>query len=169
MTTVGYFETLSRMVRGGGYSCLLKTLHSLSFFAIIPHDENRAFDGLDLRRQLHVNGTEDIPCTMLEMMIALSEQMAYEVLDSICEIDRADIFWEMIGNLGLGGLDDDAFYELDGRERVELAVERLLNRTYSPNGKGGLFPLRESRFDQREVELWYQAQAYICENYLNLD
>jgi hypothetical protein len=38
-----------------------------------------------------------------------------------------------------------------------------VNREYDPDGRGGLFPLDGTHANQREVELWYQMQAYIIE------
>jgi hypothetical protein len=45
-------------------------------------------------------------------------------------------------------------------------LHKLNNRTYSKLGKGGLFPLRSSAYDQRKVELWYQMAAFMTENHM---
>lgn len=164
-----YFEWLCHLVRGEGHFCLLHTLFSISFFSIVPHDENRAQDGLWLRWEFARDMQEDIPCTVLEMLIMLAKRVAYELQDSVNERDTGEIFWEMMHNIGLDSLDDDCFHEVEGRYIVEETVRKVLDRTYRRNGDGGLFPLRKTTFDQREVELWYQAQAYICENYLALN
>ena len=163
-----YFDWLCRIGRGGGEFSLLHALRSISFFSLIPHDENRSKDGLFLRWEFMRTVDDEIPCTMLEMLVALAEDIAYELQDLPNERDVSEIFWEMLYNIGLEDLDDDCFFEVNGRYFVEEAVQRVIDRTYGPNGEGGLFPLRHNIFDQRQVELWYQAQSYISENYLNL-
>ena len=66
-------------------------------------------------------------------------------------------FWEMIVNLGLGGMMDDIF----DVEHVEYIVDRFLNREYEPNGRGGLFFIRNCKYDLRRVEIWYQLCWYL--------
>jgi hypothetical protein len=44
---------------------------------------------------------------------------------------------------------------------VDEILERVIGRTYRPDGRGGFFPLRYAEKDQREVELWYQLNAYV--------
>ena len=39
----------------------------------------------------------------------------------------------------------------------------FLNRQYEADGRGGLFIVRNSRFDLRTVEIWYQAMWYLDE------
>jgi hypothetical protein len=48
-------------------------------------------------------------------------------------------------------------------DKIEETLDRVIWRTYNFNGRGGIFPLRRPRQDQRDVELWYQLNAYIIE------
>ena len=43
-------------------------------------------------------------------------------------------------------------------------IRMITDRTYSENGKGGLFPLRKYSEDQRKVPIWYQFNAWLEEN-----
>ena len=44
---------------------------------------------------------------------------------------------------------------------VNQVIDKFLNRTYEPDGKGGPFYIPYSVKDLREVELWYQAMWFI--------
>ena len=152
-----YFGWLCDKVDSNGYKVVaLAALYNEEFFSLVPNDENRGDDGLDLRKEYirHSGHRVDGTCNALEMVIALARRMAYVVMephDSLEEIS-VDIFWELIANLGLGG----------SESRNQFLVSRFLNRRYQRNGKGGIFPLQyRTTTDQRDVELWYQMQAYI--------
>ena len=81
-----YFEWLFDIVCGGRYinvsfRKLLMFLHDTEFTFSIAKDENRAYDGIELRRRFGLmNGysEEQIegylfgPCSVLEMMVALA-------------------------------------------------------------------------------------------------
>ena len=66
-------------------------------------------------------------------------------------------FWNMISSLGLSGMTDYNFNE----QLVKDAIVRLLNRDYSPDGKGGLFTIRGWNRDARDAEIWHQLMAYL--------
>ncbi|MFZ1684153.1 MAG: hypothetical protein WAU88_08510, partial [Candidatus Zixiibacteriota bacterium] len=59
------------------------------------------------------------------------------------------------------------YNDLEYNDQAEATIDEVLNRvifrTYDARGNGGLFPLRRPQRDQREVELWYQASAYLLE------
>ena len=40
-----------------------------------------------------------------------------------------------------------------------------MQRCFKSDGNGSIFPLKCAKKDQRGVEIWYQMQAYIAENY----
>lgn len=142
---------------------LLKQLHSIEFsedtFKIISNDKNRIGDGLAVREEFK-KGEIDGPCSFLEFLIGLS----YRIEDVIGN-DYVYSFWEMIDNLCLLEFDDDHL-DLGESYAVDDTVSIFLNRRYARDGAGGLFPLRNPKEDQRKVEIWYQMQAYLIENYL---
>ena len=170
-----YFCWLCEMVCVDGrytdssYWILAKILWNTDFYWMIDMDENRAADGEGLRYRYEcIGGTDsyDGPCTVLEMMIALADRMdtVMDELDGECRVPM--FFWEMIDNLGLSEYTDEWFNEgNDDRGEIDHILEEFLERGYDYYGHGGLFPLKNPREDQREVELWYQANAYLLENY----
>lgn len=167
-----YFEWMEDLVCGKRYSKvvsydkLLMYLFETDFRYSIPMDENRAKDGLDLRYRFAYEHSDiedaeaylDGPCSVLEMMIALSIRCEENIMDDPNVGDRTgQWFWGMIVNLGLGSMIDNRF----DRRFVEDAVDRFLDREYDPDGKGGLFTIRHCNRDLRTVEIWYQLCWYL--------
>ena len=66
-------------------------------------------------------------------------------------------FWGMITNLGLGSITDDRFDE----QYVDSVIIRFMERNYEPNGKGGLFTIRNCDCDLRRVDIWKQLCWYL--------
>lgn len=66
-------------------------------------------------------------------------------------------FWGMINNLGLNGMTDRSY----DAEYVERTVDRFLNRDYEPDGRGGLFRIRNCGKDLRKAEIWHQLCWYL--------
>lgn len=173
-----YFQWLCDLVNvdreEDSYWILAKELHRIDFYSLIPHDENRASDGLELRDEYlrEINYPKyvriDGPCTVLEMLIGLARRMdfetsdPYDLDDDFCD-RTAHWFWVMIDNLGLSDLSDGNYADYDGEEYVDRVVDKLLERRYSWDGEGGLFPLEKNCGDQRNVEIWYQMNAYLME------
>lgn len=163
-----YFEWLSKIVCGRRYSKqisyrkLFKYLYDTDFRYSISMDANRAEDGLDLREKFSREEDDELyldkPCSVLEMMIALSLRCEQEYMDDPIFGDRTgQWFWEMIVNLGLGSMIDDRF-DID---YVEKTVNTFLDRDYSPDGEGGLFRIKDCDDDLRDVEIWYQFCWYL--------
>jgi hypothetical protein len=146
------------------YWSLFRLLYTTEFVWLIPNDDNRVEDGRDLRYEFRDEmGLTHVPswwmsmeCSVLEMILALTEKLAFED-------DRTPSrwFWELMMNLNLSGYNDGNFNE----QRVAEIVHNLIWRTYEDDGRGGLFPLRHPRQDQRRVEIWYQSQAYLIEEH----
>ena len=170
-----YFEWLFNLVCGErfseniSYRKLLMTLHSVEFTYFVPNDENRASDGEDLRYRFAItqgyDDAEDFvllalegPCSVLEMMVALSMRCEENIMDDPHIGDRTgQWFWEMISSLGLRTQFDDRFDEA----RVNEAITKFLNRDYEPNGRGGLFTIKNCPLDMREIEIWVQMWRFI--------
>ena len=148
------------------YRKLLYHLHSKEFRWIIDKDENRAYDGLDLRYRFACEYSDidnadlyiDGPCSVLEMIIALAIICEESYMDDGAIGDRTQQwFWKMIGNLGLGSMYDWQYDEYI----VDDIIERFLDRDYEPNGLGGLFVIRNCNYDLRTVEIWHQFCWYL--------
>lgn len=139
------------------YDALLDYLYRKEFTYSIENDENRLQDGLDLRYRFAGNKSFE-PCSVLEMMIALADRIESTIMDDPTYGNRTgQWFWRMITNLGLGSMTDDQF---DIRY-VEEVVDRFLDREYEPDGRGGLFTVRGSGYDLRNVEIWIIAMWYL--------
>lgn len=146
---------------------LLEFLFSTKFIWIHPMDENRLNDGLYLRREflfdfgLDVNrDLWDDPGNVLEVLTAFSKRVEIEITGEPGNDNLGRWFWEMLENLGVLYSD----YEFDSRI-VGQKVEKWLCRKFGENGKGGILPLRKTTRDQRDVEMWYQMQEYLNENW----
>jgi hypothetical protein len=162
-----YFEWLCGIVgveKDFGYVSfekLVAYLHTIPFTYCIPRDSNRAEDGISLRYRfeyetgLYVD--DDSPCSVFEMMVALAIKCE-ESMDEPTIGDRTgQWFWRMLSNLGLGFMSDDIF----DSSYIDKVISRFLNREYEPDGRGGLFTIRNCEYDLRDVEIWYQFCWYL--------
>lgn len=170
-----YFEWLfdivcaKRYSKSISYKKLLTHLYEIEFIYTMPMDGNRAADGVDLRHRFilekgydfmyrRVLDSLDGPCSVLEMLIALAIRCEENLMDDPLYGDRTgQWFWEMIINLGLGSTLDERF---DARI-VDEAINRFMYRDYEPDGRGGLFTIRNCKVDLREVEIWFQLCWYL--------
>lgn len=169
-----YFEWLTYIVGLDRNSMLLaKELHGKEFYSVMGNDYNRAEDGKHLR---DIFADEsffrdytclDMPCSVLEMLIALAIRIEAILEEPDIENRTQQWFWELLRNLGLDKFTDDEFYPNGGPEEVNRILTDLMERQYSRNGQGGLFPLKVAKKDQRKVEIWYQLSAYLLENYID--
>lgn len=167
-----YFRWLCRQIRlrlhqdqGKTYWSLLRQLHAKEFVWFVPNDDNRMEDGRDLRYEFLETQMDDtvypgwleLGCSMLELLIALSRRLSFEG-----EGEPRYWFWELVNNLQLDEF-PDRDYDKSVEQFIDESLDKVIWRTYSSNGEGGLFPLRESSHDQRSVEIWYQLNAYLLE------
>lgn len=165
-----YFEwlysqisTLKRRRDELNYFKLMRIIFEKEYVWLIPNDDNRVNDGKDLRdRFLEEIGADAVDldwyeqgCSFLEMLIGLAHRWCFETGQPyrVC-------FWEIMTNLGLHECNDSTNIDED---EVNRKLDKVIWRIYSRNGRGGLFPLKEPVADQRDVELWYQLNAYINE------
>lgn len=172
-----YFDWMCKKVGVGGtdgrpYILLLRELHNIRFITrnMHPMDINRMYDGLELRRQFMKKygevgtSTNRGSCTMLEFLVALAGKMSFLMGSEAEESKRPDYFLQLIRNLRLLKLTDDRFDILHGDFHVDDAAHRIMNRLYSADGDGGLFPLRKPTVDQRTIEIWAQMHAWLSEH-----
>ena len=169
-----YFNWLYNYVCKGrahqniSYEKLLWQLHNIEFTFSIRNDINRAKDGVDLRYRFSTNqGTNDIlsmldaldgPCSVLEMMVALSIRCEETIMDNTRYGDRTgQWFWGMMSNLGIGMMSDDIF----DAKVVEDIIYDFLDRNYDPDGKGSLFYIQNCEEDLRNLEIWTQLCWYL--------
>ena len=151
-------------VDGKSHSRLLEQLFLKEFVWFVPNDDNRAIDGRELRQEFLGEERADVDpdftgcgCCMFEVFFGLARRMEFEDLE---ERDCQFWFWHLIKNADLYRFDDK---KRPFQDTVDEILEKIIWRTYGPDGQGGLFPLKNPCDDQREVELWYQMSAYLLE------
>ena len=169
-----YFEWMCQLVysercsRIHPHHKLLNHLHSREFYYILDMDSNRYEDGIELRYRFGYEQNypgdiislylDDRPCSVLEMMVALSTRCEEHIMSDPDIGNRTgQWFWSMIKSLGLESMDDANFDSV----YTDMVISKFLNRTYERTGKGGLFTIEGCRRDLRDVEIWCQMMWYI--------
>ncbi len=161
-----YYLWLESLVNDGNHNRLIRYLYEQPYKWQFTLDENRAAGGLNLRsRYAYENGVnvQDVgqgPCSVLEMLIALSDRMTEQLT-----MDIYDWFWDLIRNLGLDQFDD---YNFDERG-VSYILSVWLERKYDNKGNGSPFPLSDYSGDCRNLDTWSQMNIWISENYPHSD
>ena len=143
---------------------LLRALYATEFVWVISGDDNRAEDGLELRRQFLIAADipdqpewRALPCSVLEMLIAFSRRAEFQTDDP-----ASTWFWEFMANLELDECCDAVGCS---PEYIGDVLQRLIWRTYEYSGKGGLFPLDNPPRDQTKTEIWYQFCEYLADHH----
>lgn len=146
---------------------LFEQLFKTPFIWSVPNDDNRVEDSKDLREdflrecQPDEDDLEDwmnVPVTLLEVVLVMARHASFES-------DGQPDEWvhEILTNLDLWKYTDEVYTSDEPYKPVEQVMQAVNDRTYGPDGHGGMFPLKYSDRDQREVELWYQLSAYLLE------
>lgn len=147
------------------YSDLVAVMFDTEFGWSIPMDDNRLADGMELRSEFAVNNgfdRDDLaalgPPSFIEVLIGLSRRLSFVGGGS-----AKRWAWQLLINLELNRMWDRM--SRSKMERSHRIFMRVIERTYEPNGVGGFFPLAWPEQDQRQVELWYQLNAYAEEQH----
>lgn len=148
------------------YKKMFRLLHSIPFVYNIRNDINRAADGVDLRNRFISEMNYDDkyllylrnPCSVLEMIIALAIRCEETIMDDTRYGNRIkQWFWSMMSNLEISFMTDDVYREDYIRKRIDI----FLQHKYDPDGKGGLFYIRNCQYDLRDEEIWTQLCWYL--------
>lgn len=149
---------------------MFEILHNIEYRYSINRDENREADGRDLRYEYAA--LEDLTVeergefmdhwvSVFEVLLALAIRINDDYIGDPSDEHPEDFFLEMFENLGLDEIKNDRYAE----DITESIVNKWLDREFDKDGFGSPFPLNRGIKDQRDVELWDQAMAYINENY----
>lgn len=179
-----YFDWLCDIVHANdpqdSFIELMRVLFETDFYWVIDNDINRAEDGKHLRGYFENQSLYsdysiiyDKPCSVLEMLIALSIRIDEEVMWNPSKGNRAVTwFWEMLENLEIADIDDYSFCDPKNRYQIEKVLEKFLSRNYDKDGFGCLFPPNScytcrSKVSQKvsQVEIWYQMMDYMMSKY----
>jgi hypothetical protein len=148
------------------YYFLAIVLNSIEFYYTMPEDENRALDGINLRKSYSNNTEDDIfeimscGCTALELLVALSMHMnniTYYPGDN-----ESAWFWIMLENLDIRISDKD-WPKQDSLDIIKSNLSRWFDRKFTKKGKGSPFPMKKCQEDLRHVNMWDHMQWYIGE------
>jgi hypothetical protein len=145
------------------YWKVLRQLYTKPFVWLIPNDDNRAEDGRTLRidflREEEIDDRDpewmQLECSMLELLIGLAQRLAFQD-----DGEPRAWFWHLMENLSLDKYNDNT---LVPEKEIDGILDEVIWRTYRHSGRGGLFPLKRPRANQRDVELWDQMHAYLLE------
>lgn len=161
-----YMWLLSKVDDGRGvcekYERLLDYLFSTSYEYAFKLDSNRAASGLNqrsiyaLQAGLYLDDVHYGECTVLEMLIGLSEDLAFNT-----QTTSHEWFWLFVFNLGLAMQDNERYDE----NYIYKRLRTWMDHEYSENGEGSLFPLKNPKSNCRNMEVWDQMNAYLVENY----
>lgn len=151
------------------FTFLLRKLYTYEFAWLIAGDDNRVEDCHDLRMAFfHEMGLivddwllHEMSRSVLEVLIAFSNRAAFET-----DLGVPYWFWKMVGNLRLNKFPNSTWAPRS-EELIDAILYCFIWRQYDRKGNGGLFPLKSTTHDQREVEIWYQFSEYLTEyNYV---
>lgn len=151
--------------RKKGYNLLIDMLHNSAFEVFVERDSNRLQDGASYRGAFFGNigvidgNFSDHPIGILEVLVAFAIRIDTDYIGDPGNPHPEILFWEMLCNLGLNKYDDNHF----NSDEVYNILAIWITRNYNYNGFGGIFPLKNARNDQKEVELWRQMMAYFNE------
>lgn len=149
---------------------IFKLLHNISFSYVLYRDNNRAEDGVALRKIYLENNYladhllkmfQNRECSVLEMLIGLAIRVDNEYIGDPGEEHPEYFFIEMIENLGLCRLKQGPHMN-----RVVYTIAKTwMDRKFKRNGQGSPFPVKYDDRDQRELEIWDQMNSYVNENF----
>ena len=147
---------------------LLEILYNTEFVWSIENDANRASKGLNLRYEYDKNWDYgEIPCSVLEMLIALARDWEHEITYDFKKGDRtAKWFWVMLENLGVFHTNYLSSYQISGNYTsfVNQKLVYWMGREFDEHGVGSPFPIKNIPDNQKKVEIWMQLQNYVVEN-----
>lgn len=151
------------------HSIFLDWLHHHYFEPKLRLDENREGDGRSLRDRFESESNfidysplHTVRCSWLELLIGLADRINY-IMSDHPKSSISHWFWIMVDNVGFQILPTDHPDFKISEKTNEMLLDRLTNRMYGSDGTGGLFPLKKAKINQRNVEMWYQMQAWIQE------
>ena len=156
--------------RDENYDLLMAELLDYTFVSYVNFDDNRARDGIGLRDDFlyemdvypeYYDILKGHSCCVLEVLVALAIRIEDEYIGDPKDFHPERIFWEMLCNLGLNKYTNRRFRARD----IYDILDTWMRRQFSRSGEGSIFPLRSTKRDQRELQIWDQMNEYLLENY----
>ena len=177
-----YFRWLAddlSLHNGEDHYMLLHQLYCKPFYWVVRGDTRLIDDTLEMRAYYqsiwHSNLPEDMGVNVLEVLNCLALRMSNMIFDH----NQKEWFWEFMHNLKLDKFSDRKFATESASDIVNLRLATWLTRNYSPNGRGGIFPISAISFfegngnayktDQTRLSIYEQAIMYARTNYCVCD
>ena len=152
------------------YESVIWILYSQEFYWSFPLDENEIGHAQDMRCNYGFKELRNLPVTVLEVMISLAIRAEIKIMQGRIHDNRTALwFWSMFHNLGLDKFRDSVVNEendFPGRyEEIEEIICNFLDRAYDHDGNGGMFPVKDCRWDMRQKSLYLQMNIWLSANY----
>lgn len=136
----------------------INMMYNIPFRPVVKMDENRIFHVYETRGNHGWDYISKEP-SVLEVLITIAISCEDEIMTNIDFGDRtAHWFWAMYSNLGL----DDERCSLEDAEDI---IFDFMNRNYDRYGHGSIFYTHYREHDFRTLDLWWQMQIWLTENY----
>lgn len=120
------------------YSELASVWDELDFVWYIPEDEDKAIQALRMRDEYcfetGMPSPRQAPASFLEVFVSITD-----TLTAMLYQDRESFTKSILLNVGARSFSDDGHLPSKIHEEALLIAERVMYRTYSRNGTGGLF------------------------------
>jgi len=161
---IEYYEWLTAQIdipNEHTYNELFEIMHNVEFVWTVSGDDSRVADGTYLRQEFTQSQVPNLnlgAATFLEVLVGLSRRVAFI---SGSDDRSKEWAWALLKNLRLYKYSDPMSPER--RSNAYDKIQTVIWRTYREDGLGGFFPLQNPEEDQRQVEIWYQMNAYVNE------
>lgn len=120
------------------YSELASVWDELDFVWYIPEDEDKAIQALRMRDEYcyetGMPSPRQAPASFLEVFVSITD-----TLTAMLYQDRESFTKSILLNVGARSFSDDGRLPSEIHEEALIIAERVMYRTYSKNGTGGLF------------------------------
>lgn len=120
------------------YSELASVWDELDFVWYIPEDEDKAIQALRMRDEYcyetGMPSPRQAPASFLEVFVSITD-----TLTAMLYRDRESFTKSILLNVGARSYSDDGRLPSEINEEALIIAERVMYRTYSRNGTGGLF------------------------------
>jgi hypothetical protein len=159
--------------RRADYTHLLRELYTIEFYSLIDYDEDRGKDGMMLREEWY-DGTESVRgkvsldfgvANVLEVLIGIAKRMEFQLFGTQYYDDCGyiNIFWDLIGNLGLEGIYGDVSRDIF--DEIRSKVTHFLDRDYFCHKSCNIFVFENTPKNLKKLNIWTQMAIYFREKW----
>lgn len=150
---------------------IARYLHSRPYEWRLDMDENRKWDGIEMRmifdNERHspafYSSIEDSKCTMLEFFVGFAYRLVRDMFGDE-EINTHTLVEIMLSSLDIF-IDDDDWEEGD-EEEVDECLKVWVNGDYNNYGEGNIFRFTSKHKSLWNIHMWMQASWWYNEEFL---